>query len=369
VLDSPNCSVDEFQLLGGGRWVSAIERDNDHGVSVLVFSAEDGQLLARLNHAPKVENDVGSPVEKVFASPSGRWIAAILPGNKEYQNRIHIWDTRSWKALPVTCDCYGYPRCGFLTDDLIAKFVEGSMTVYRTGHAENVSDPFVAPLVMSRSGDKALSGDGRIYDTRNWLQVRPPDDRKYHPDIIHFGSDTGFVGGVIDGNEVLIDTQTEKHFRFGVNWSTENMLAFDYLPSFGFVMAERSYGVDIRIVPTAQREFPPTLLQLWTQVVVRGELGSEGEFVPWDEQTWEQKRQELAAIPPPYPDLPFPGYVATDKLHWLRAEYEAAPEKDKLRLASELLSRAEDAGDKAEAVRWRAVLAPKASPAEPVAPE
>lgn len=50
----------------------------------------------------------------------------------------------------------------------------------------------------------------------------------------------------------------------------------------------------------------------------------------------------------------FPGYVATDRLHWLRAEYEAAAEKDKLRLATELLRRAEASGDKVEAVRWRA---------------
>ena len=26
----------------------------------------------------------------------------------------------------------------------------------------------------------------------------------------------------------------------------------------------------------------------------------------------------------PHPDFPFPGYVATDRLHWLRAEFTAA---------------------------------------------
>jgi hypothetical protein len=76
-MDSPNCPVDEFQLLGGGRWVTAIERDSDRGISVLVSSAEDGRFFARLNHAPRVENENGSSVEKVFASPSGRWIPTI----------------------------------------------------------------------------------------------------------------------------------------------------------------------------------------------------------------------------------------------------------------------------------------------------
>lgn len=72
----------------------------------------------------------------------------------------------------------------------------------------------------------------------------------------------------------------------------------------------------------------------------------------------------MAAAPAPNPALPFPGYVATDKLRWLRAEYEAASENDKLRLATELLDGAESADDKIEAVRWRAVLAPQPSPAE-----
>ena len=64
-----------------------------------------------------------------------------------------------------------------------------------------------------------------------------------------------------------------------------------------------------------------------------------------------------AAAKPPYTDFPFPDYVATDKLHWLRAESEAADEKDKLRRANKLLQRAEQNGDKNEAVRWRSEVA------------
>src|SRR5207302_1519421 len=97
------------------------------------------------------------------------------------------------------------------------------------------------------------------------------------------------------------------------------------------------------------------LLELWAQVVVRGELGPEEEFVPWNEATWERKRQQLAAAPKPHPEFPFPGYVATDKLHWLRAEFgEAKTDAYGLRMARELLRRAEASGDRNEAVRWRA---------------
>ncbi len=127
-------------------------------------------------------------------------------------------------------------------------------------------------------------------------------------------------------------------------------------------------AVEVRLLPSVSRlDLPADLLELWAQVAVRGELGPEGQFVKWDEPTWEKKQQELAAKPAPYPDFPFPGHVATDKLHWLRQEYESASAKDKPSLAKQLLNRAEAAGNKAEAVRWRAILAPKPSPTKPPA--
>ena len=69
----------------------------------------------------------------------------------------------------------------------------------------------------------------------------------------------------------------------------------------------------VQLLPPAdQLNIPPDLLELWAQVAVRGCLDERGAFVPWDEQTWEKKRRELAAKPAPYSDFPFPGYVATD---------------------------------------------------------
>ena len=65
----------------------------------------------------------------------------------------------------------------------------------------------------------------------------------------------------------------------------------------------------------------------------------------------------------PHPDFPFPGYATTDRL---RAEFTAAAaDADNLRLAAELLRRAEQYGDKAEAIRWRAEtnrLSPNVAP-------
>jgi hypothetical protein len=97
------------------------------------------------------------------------------------------------------------------------------------------------------------------------------------------------------------------------------------------------------------------LIELWSQVAVRGYLNEEGAFVNWSEEAWENKRQEVATVKPPIADFPFPGYVASDKFHWLRAELnEAKMDAEKLWLAEQLLDKAEAAGDKAEVVRLRA---------------
>ena len=122
-----------------------------------------------------------------------------------------------------------------------------------------------------------------------------------------------------------------------------------------------------RLPPPVRLRIPAYLLEHWAQVAVRGQLDDEDAFVKWDEPTWEKQRQELAAQPAPYPEFPFPGYVAQDRLHWLRQEYDNASEADKPALARQLLDRAEAAGDQAEAARWRRVLTPKPAPAEPSA--
>ena len=140
-------------------------------------------------------------------------------------------------------------------------------------------------------------------------------------------------------------------------------------PKFGMIAAMTSdYEATIRLIPPPlQADFPADLLELWAQVAVCGELGDDGQFVPWDESKWEKKRQELAARPAPWPNFPFPGNVAADRLHWLRTKYAGASDADKPGLAKQLLDRAEAAGDKVEAIRWRAIVTPKPPPTKPEA--
>jgi serine/threonine protein kinase len=366
-LDTPQRNVRTFQFLNGGRWITALEGSS----TVLVFSAESGKEIARLDHETK-------DVVDVVASPTGRRIATVF--GTALPRHIRIWNTDTWNADSATTNAYGGgPE--FITDDLMTSQYEWSVSVMRCGQADPIDFFVNGPVKGSGLLDLAYIGDGRLYDGKTWQKKRPPEGRKYHPDLARFAVDGRFVPAESDDVNVLIDTVTEKHFPTGDSKYEPLFVGpFSNVPGFGSVAIAKKYGsnlrgfyeeingLDIRLIPASNLDFPTTLLQLWAQVAVRGELGDEGQFVKWDETTWEKKRQELAAMPRPYPDFPVPGHVATDKLHWLRQEYDIASDGEKPRLARQLLSRADEAGDQAEAVRWRAVLAPQGSVPEPASP-
>jgi hypothetical protein len=340
--------------------------------AVSMFSAEDGRLLARLEHPAEEILWPGNVwTGNVVVGPSGRRIATISDKRGEKGDQgvvVRLWDVSTWKVVTVNkvSGVGGSVEIRYWMDDapgggsVIALGWEGCCTVLRAGRDEPVAQ-FQSGSVelLGRVGDLAHDGDGQVYDMRTWQRLFPPPGRRFHPDLARFSPDGRFVnaeGGVID-------TRTDKQFAAGV-W--HKMPGFGLIANLSNVQFDRP--VDNRAVqflPPADRlNFPPDLLELWAQVAVRGELDAERRFVPWDEATWEKKRQELSAMPAAYPDFPFPGYVATDKLHWLRQEYENAKDTAKPDIAAQLLARAEAMGDKAEAVRWRAVLNPPKPPAK-----
>jgi serine/threonine protein kinase len=343
-LDAPGRDINSAQFLGE-RWVTRSEGSS----TLLVLSAEDGRLLARLSH-PAGE---GRPAF-LDVSPTGHRIAtrSEKPGGSVI---VREWDVETWQAQTLTTIPFGWPR--YWTDDggggsVLASGYEGDWVIYRAGQSEPIAEfPGAFDWLGARAGDLAHGGNGWVYDTRPWRRRSPPPGRKFHPDLAQFAPDGRFVvAGVNYGERCVIDTRTDKLLLTSVDWGN--------LSGFGLVAVSNQDGAGARVqlLPSASRlDLPADQLELWVQVAVRSELNSEGHFVKWDEPTWERKRQQLAVAPVSYPDLPFPGYVATDKLHWLRAEFgEAKTDADKLRIAGELLRRAESAGDRAEAVRWRA---------------
>ena len=165
--------------------------------------------------------------------------------------------------------------------------------------------------------------------------------------------------------EIFVDSVTDKTFELYLM----TMEGSTYIPGAGWSASWLRYGetvgthyggltVHVQRLPALNRlNISPDLIELWAQVVVCGELDDSEGFKKWDEPPWEMKRQELAAMRAPYPDFPFPGHVAVDRLHWLRQKFENANDDEKPRLARELLDRASVAGDKSEANRWIEFLA------------
>jgi WD40 repeat protein len=338
-----------------GRWLTVIQDQSE----VLLISTEGGAEVARLSHP------VGETCVRVAVSPEGGRIVTTckVPKNGEVEEKwIHrLWEPNPWHVIPE-------PNLAKRNENVAIEFSnEDAMVITETKDTTGIWGPNIISYMTSSEnvrvgvlgddphGDFAFNGrlfgtsDGRFYDAKTFKRIPPPLGRKFPDSLATFAPDSRFV---FFGRSI-IDTQIEKRIELNRSWETLEVPGF--IPGFGTFGFDDYDKSELRILPSPDRlNIPPALLQLWAQVVVRGELGPEGEFVNWKEETWEQKRKELAAAKPPYEDFPFPGYVATDKLHWLRAEYKAATDDiEKRRLIDELLRRSEESGDKNEAVRWQ----------------
>ena len=347
-LDTPGRSPEHVAFSKDGRWVLAIENDT----TVLVISANDGQPVARMKHPD------GETVLSAVDSPSGNRVATLCLRSATVL--LHVWETDTWReGTPVRVPTNELPVLGgfkFWTDDLVSieekDWLGGpeKVRIYRHGQPNpffEIKEVTCTPLLPS--GEYLLTNENQVYDTKTGKRLVPPPGRKFHPSIAKFATDGRFVLSKYD----LIDTRTDKSCSFS---SGLNNIA-----GRGPIVGIQNWhdgAIEIRPLPMAAlKDIPADLLELWAQVAVRGELGPDGAFVPWNEPTWEKKRQELAARPVPRVDVPFPGHVATSRLHWLQQEYRTAKDDEKPRLAQELLRLAEALGDRTEASRWRKVHA------------
>ena len=346
LLDRPGHPLRNCDFSPDGRWITAVEDDK----VAVVFSSENGKEIARLPH--------DQYIQRVLVSPTGKRIATQI----DDKQMLRIWDTGSWQLERDPISTPHFRPTKFLSEDILGGSNQEDVVghvwyVFNINQLKSIGFQFSGvrpPIIRNR----LVLDHGTIFDSTTGQRLLE-NQRKFHPSLAEFAWDGRFV--VTDSSSYfhIIDVLTEKGFaKYNNTWMWAPSQQFEHVPGFGTVTACEDNGVvSLGIFPTASRlNMPPDLLELWAQVAVRGELGPDGEFVPWTEATWEKKRQELASKPAPYADFPVPGHVAEDRFRWLRQEFESANHADKRSLAKRLLDRAEVAADKVEATRWRSWL-------------
>ncbi len=370
LFDRPGHSLRTCEFSPDGRWVTAVEDDH----VVVVFASENGKEIARLPHEEKIQ--------RILVSPTGKRIATSTTTD-DTLGMLRIWETGSWQLERQPISTLRFTPSNFLADDILGSGPNGEDVVgfvwyvFGLNQMKSIGFQFGGispPLVKNHL---VLQNGSTIFDSTTGQQLLETR-RKFHPSLAEFAWDGRFI--VTDSSSTfhITDVLTEKSFnKASVAYFWDAFQQFQHIPGFGTIAASNdnngnydgSYDgnanyVKLEIFPTATRlNIKPDLLELWAQVAERGELGSDGKFVPWTELEWEKKQQELASHPIPYSDFPFPGDLATDKLYWLRAEFKAALLSDsdksqlqKRALAEKLLRRAEELGNTFEANRCRAWL-------------
>ena len=349
-LDQPESDLQlGFHFVNQSNWIATREGKS----MVVIYSANDGRVITRLVHP------TGGEFLSFDVSPNGKRVA-VLAKKTSNSNGLYVWDSNPWRLLPQNDEL---ERCsnsvskwfGFWTDDLaiINTTAADTYAIYDFLGSNQLWNMDVTGLITNDGF--MWDQSGIFYDIKTKTRLVSPPGRKYHPALVKFAQDGRFVK--TDG--YLIDSVTEKSIPlYHSLWQFNAEGTLDGFGSFFHYERGDLHKMALFPAPRFLKDIPPELLQLWIQVAVRGELGAAGEFVAWNEESWDKKQQELATFPPPHPEFPFPGFLATDKLHWLRAEFQAASDnsEQKRALAEKLLRRAEEVGNTVEANRWQAWL-------------
>ena len=95
----PKCRDSGFGFFGNGRWIKALDAEG----GFLIFSAEDGKLLA---HLKPESHFIFYPADRIwhwkypfFLSPSGRSMAAFV--SRDSKTYVQTWDTISWQSTSI----------------------------------------------------------------------------------------------------------------------------------------------------------------------------------------------------------------------------------------------------------------------------
>jgi len=332
---------------------------------VILWSADDGRELLR---TPLPDADKGH-YGTVYAPSPRRLIASTSSADKNWQY-WHVWETGGWRLLQKLRYSGGYAYDSDvreLPDGRLALNMTGTWYLFRDGAAEPQKSVEDSAEFGQFSGSRYWNEAGQLFDVQTGKELRPPAGRRLHPELAEVVPNGRYLARSRTSDFWLYDIAADKSVTtpdfddwfFGDEASPWVGLS-DRCLGFATAREDRRW---LPQIPLSIPKIAPQQLELWAQVAVCGELGPDGGFQPWDEPTWEQHRQELAALPSLSADVPFPGYVAHDGQHWMRQQYDAvswhattSDPADLIRPIETLLERARIAGDTAETRYWQTRL-------------
>ncbi len=346
-------------IWGEGKWIVGWGKKD----SIAVYSAKDGAVRAHIGPPS------GVPVGDFMMGSTGRRLVVRNNVKSSADPQFRVWDCETWKELIPPAP--GLAATGFFADDLVQiherdRFKLVALSRERAPRLLKTDEKrFTRPEHPRVRDNFIMASDGQLYDWVNDRPLLPPPGKKYHPELQRFAADGRFV--MIEEERRFIDSKTEKSFpaRSLQHSIHEPFLSFDERVGWtGFahsIIGDVPYPPTLihffRIPPISRQQFLHELVELWVQLAVRGELAQEGTFLKWDEAAWEKQRQKLAKMAIPDPYFPFPGFLAQDRLHWLRSEFQTASNAEKPAIAKRLLERCTAEGNTDEAEQWNRWLA------------
>ena len=292
--------------------------------SINVHAIDDGRVLL-------------SPPGYVWSlTPSGRHLAVVYDGVESGEPGVTWYRTTDWavsgrSAPPAATDAWvefrAFERWAFHDGNIAGR--TGSLPCAQTEGSESV---------LSFDDHRLLTSAGRVIEF-DPPRVHPrPGDRRYSREARKLAPDDRFLKMRTSAvaPELLPEPMMGLKFFEVLDLEMERILP---LPSKGFqgphraggtlaltTRGERTQWTDdaklarqhLVLLPSRELPIPDEVLRLWAQVVACGERTADGRFVEWDEPAWEARRQELARRAAPVDGFPFPGSVASDRLHWAR---------------------------------------------------
>lgn len=308
-----------WRLYAQDRWLIYVDYSRSEP-QVVVLSSADGQELARLDH----RLTRGDGRVDVTVSPTGKWVLSAehvdssATERAPFLERYRLWSSSTWqRADERILQDIGERVFSFVSDNILAfdhRDHPRGIELMKIGEKSHIYDQSLQLDYHDHEGYECLSAvfdetliyDGyckTMLDAKTFQPLNPPPGRRYTPELARLAPDGRFFEG--------LDTVTEKDLpedTYGIHH-----------PGLGVVSVEvfASDLYNLHILPDPSKlNIPPAMLELWAQVVVGGELGTDDQFTAWDEPTWQAKQKELAAMAPPYKDFPFPGFVATEPHLW-----------------------------------------------------